>query len=295
MLAVRRMSALIGMSEGDDPAIEAALDRALAAGASPTIPRALIARMVAEIPLLPQVSAGESDRAVITVHERAAERRRFARWGRLGVAVAAGVCAILAFLLVQAPQDRDVAAPLATAAPAARTLLAAGPAQPRDTVAPAASAAPHHKAAASRRADRNAPAPLSGREARRTKDADDAPLIDPVEARPPLPAEPSAVEERVAVTAPPATVRETEGADGNLGADQRTAISALPAGPPVQGAMGFSGMGDVTAPAGGGGPLEDDVKLAIRRSAPRQRQFPRDVRPGFPRRERRLRTNCAPA
>jgi hypothetical protein len=248
------MSQLIGMSEGDDPAIEAALDRALAAMASPTIPRALIARMVAEIPLLPQLSAGEGNRVVTAVHERAAGRRRFARWGGLGVAVAAGICAILLFPRSEAPQGGDVAAPLATAGPAVRTVLAAGPAQPRDTVAPAASAALHHQAAASRRADENAFAPLSGREARSTEDADDAPLIDPVEARPPLPVQSSAVDERVAVTAPPVTVRETEGANGILGADEGTAIPALPAGPPAQGAMGFSGMGDMTAPAGGGGP-----------------------------------------
>ena len=65
------------MSEVYDPVTEAALDRALAAMASPSIPRALMARMVAEIPRLPQFSADEGGLAAMTSQGRGAGRRRF--------------------------------------------------------------------------------------------------------------------------------------------------------------------------------------------------------------------------
>jgi hypothetical protein len=237
-----------GMSEGEDPALEAALDRALAAMASPTIPRSLVARMVAEIPRLPQNPADERDPGVTAAQERATVRRRFTRWGGLGIAIAASIGAILLFPHVEAPSVDKPTAPLAAAAPAARTVLAVGPAQ---ATAPAAASAPHHPAVVARRAGKDAAARLLGRDARTAEDADDAPFVDPVEARPPLPAEPGADGERVAVTAPPATLRDTDG--GNLGADDATAIPALPAGPRVQGGMGFSGMGDMAAPMPGGG------------------------------------------
>jgi hypothetical protein len=183
----------------------------------------------------------------MTLQERTLVRRRFVRRGGLGLAVAAGVCAILLFPRAQAPQGGAAAASLAAAAPAARTVLVAGPAQ---ATAPAVPSAPHRLAVAARRV-KNAAAPLSGREARTAEGQDDAPFVDPVEATPPLPAGLRAADERVAVTVPPATVRESEdGADP--GADNGTAIPALPAGPGVQGGMGFSGMGDMGAPAGAG-------------------------------------------
>jgi hypothetical protein len=229
------------------PTIEAALDRALAAMASPTIRRALVARMVDEIPLLSQIPAAEGDPTAMTQQERALVLRRFVRRGGLGVAVAVGLCAALLFPRAQAPQGGAAAAPLAAAAPAARTVLAAGPAQ---ATAPAVPSAPQRLAVAARRV-RDAAAPLSGREARTAEGQDDAPFVDPVEATPPLAAGPGAADERVAVTVLPATVRESED-DAEPGADNGTAIPALPAGPRVQGGMGFSGMGDMGAPAGAG-------------------------------------------
>jgi hypothetical protein len=234
------------MPENHDPAIEAALDRALAAMTSPTIPSALMARMVAEIPQLPQVPADEGKGEILPPQERAPMRRRFARWGGLGAAVAASVGVILLFPRAEAPQ---AGAPPAVAAAATPIVPAAAPAP---AILAAAPLAPHRPAIAAHRSAKEAVVPQSGREIRTADKAEAPPVIDPAEANPPLPTQPRAADERVAVTASPATVHEAEGGPGVLGADDATAIPALPVGPHAQGAMGFSGMGDMAAPATGG-------------------------------------------
>jgi hypothetical protein len=237
------------MPENHDPAIEAALDRALAAMASPTIPSALMARMVAEIPQLPQVPADEGKGEILPPQERAPMRRRFARWGGLGAAVAASVGVILLFPRAEAPQAGAPGTLPAVAAAAAPIVPAVAPAPAILAAAPLAS---HRPAIAARRSAKEAVVPQSGREIRTADKTEAPPVIDPAETNPPLPAQPRAADERVAVTASPATVHEAEGGPGDLGADDATAIPALPAGPRAQGAMGFSGMGDMAAPAAGG-------------------------------------------
>jgi hypothetical protein len=242
------------MPEDHDPAGEAALDRALAAMASPTIPRELMARMISGIPLLAQTPPDQGDAAAMVAQEREAPRgptrRRFVRWGGLGIALAATVCAVLLLPRTEGSgKNDDTAAPLAVAAPvvAAERQLAENAGQLERSAPPA---------------PRGTEGPVPEREVKSADD--DAPLVvrAPAEARQPAPVMPRADDTQVAVTTPPtmapATVRDSEETVPDPGVEGERGIPALVAGPPAQGEMGFSGMGEVGAsgmgaPAMGGG------------------------------------------
>jgi hypothetical protein len=249
------------------PLHERALDRRLSRLDDATIPPALVARMIAEIPRMPQLQpeggaivldpgwsqeavTSASAMAVIAANAVGDDFARRAVWASLVAGLAA--CLVAMLLLPQygaehgaAPSARVATADAPSPAQAARSARApavvlASTSQDRDVAA--AAAAKYPRAAASVAKSASSP---SGED--QFALAADPAAAAAATAEPQIAAAPiviSAPNDRVAigpVAGPPAP----RGIDDEIGDDEGTAIPAPSTmGPREPGGMGFSGMGE---------------------------------------------------